>query len=201
MLNDSFITEDSVSVVSKEELLMSKLLRFYSDPMNLRVFVSIAEQGTAISLRLLDWFSTNYSKNNQVYINKIDVHSDYKNVLDGYKKKCFDPFCRKRRIFIYSDTEKVRDFKKKIELKYKYVDNYEEYICHPNGIVTTIGQLNFFKWCMERNIISYIIQNIQTIEKSMSDIACIKKSSKNQKRKKSINNAHKTVMTFTLKFN
>jgi hypothetical protein len=63
--------------------------------------------------------------------------------LKAYSKKRFDPFCRWDRISI----------------PYK------------NGtfIETTIGQLNFFKWALENNVVKYIDENYETIEKDMNN--------------------------------
>jgi hypothetical protein len=63
--------------------------------------------------------------------------------LKAYSKKRFDPFCRWDRISI----------------PYK------------NGtfIETTIGQLNFFKWALENNVVKYIEENYDTIEKDMNN--------------------------------
>ena len=36
------------------------------------------------------------------------------------------------------------------------------------AIQTTIGQLNFFKWALENNVINYISDNYQLIEKDMN---------------------------------
>lgn len=188
-----------MNLLSQEEVLTEKLLKFYSIPRHLSIFIGIVEQKTVISLRLLDWFSTNYSKFNRVYIDNVDIHSDYKNKLDGYKKKCFDPFCRKQRIFLYTDDNIRKKFTEKVNLKYKYIDNYIDYMSDSTGIVTTVGQLNFFMWCMERNILDHIIQNFKIIEKSMSDTYNKNKSDKKSKKKYS-NVAHKTVMNFTLTF-
>lgn len=191
-----------MSIISPEELLIVKLLDYYSNPTNIDIFISIVEQGTSISLRLLDWFSTNYSKLNRIYINKIDVHTDYKNKLNGYKKKCFDPFCRKQRIFIYTeDNRKIRNSKSKepFKLSYKYIDDHEKFIPTDNGIVTTVGQLNFFKWCMEKNIIGYIVNNLNTIETSMTEMSMNRKKQIDKKRKIP-NNVHKTIMRVTVKF-
>lgn len=178
---------------SKEELLVNKLIEFYSNPSNLSVFVNVVEQGNVISLRLLDWFSTNYSKFNRVYINKIDIHSDYKDQLKGYKKQFFDPFCRRQRIFLMADNIRCSDSPK--NLTYKHIDKHEEYLGHKDGIVTTVGQLNFFKWCIEKNIIGYILNNLKSIENSMMEITSNKKSGKE------CNYIYKTVMQVTLKFN
>lgn len=186
-----------MKLLSQEELLVSKLLNFYSDVNNMKTFVGIVEQGTVISLRLLDWFSTNYSKFNKIYIDKTDVHSDYKNKLDGYRKKAFDPFCRKKRIYVFCETDNIRRPKgEKLELKYKEIENYETYLSKSEGIVTTIGQLNFFMWCIEKGIIKYIIDNIKQIEKSMSE----SHNKKSEKEKKVFPTTHKTMMKFTITF-
>jgi hypothetical protein len=70
------------------------------------------------------------------------VYVDYKLKLKAYSKKRFDPFCRWDRITI----------------PYK------------NGtfIQTTIGQLNFFKWAIENDIVQYIEQHYGTIEDDMN---------------------------------
>jgi hypothetical protein len=67
---------------------------------------------------------------------------DYKLKLRAYSKKRFDPFCRWERITI------------------PYKDG--------NAIQTTIGQLNFFKWALENEVITYIEQNYSSIEKDMN---------------------------------
>lgn len=185
-------------MLSQENVLIAKLLEFYSNPRNMSIFVSIVEQETVISLRLLDWFSTNYSKINKIYIDGIDIHSDYKNKLGGYRKKAFDPFCRKERIYVSCQNDNIRKPKgDKLKLEYKYIKNYEEFLSNPKGIVTTIGQLHFFMWCIEKGIIDYIITNIKIIEKSMSDSYTNKSP---LKRKKLTPTAHKTIMKFTITF-
>lgn len=188
-----------MDLLSQEEVLISKLLSFFGNSVNMLKFIRVVEQGTVISLRLLDWFSTNYSKNNNIYINSVDIHSDYKNKLDGYKKKCFDPFCRKKRIFVYSDQDNIRKPTNiHINLRYKYIDKYEDYLSDSSGIVTTIGQLNFFMWCIEKNIIEYIMKNIKVIECSMSESYNNKNSQ--ERRRKTPQTAHKTVMKFKITF-
>lgn len=192
--------ESSVDIFySKEELLIKKLLEFYSNPKNLNVFISIVEQGTVISLRLLDWFSTNYSKFNRVYINRTDIHSDYKDQLKGYKKAYFDPFCRRQRIFLMCGNGNIRTpLKGNLDLKYKKIENHEDYLGKEEGIVTTVGQLNFFKWCIEKNIISYIITHIKHIENSMLEVTMNKKNEIKKTREK--NHVYKTIMQVTVKF-
>ena len=194
-------------VGGKDDLLIQKLISFYSNPKYLNIFIKIVEQGTLISLRLLDWFSTNYSKYKRVYISNVDIHSDYKNQLKGYKKMYFDPFCRRGRILLMANNCNIRNptINENVSLSYKPIVNHEKYMSEENGIITTVGQLNFFKWCIEKKIINYIIQNITTIEKSMFDMTSIKKSNKKEneviKPTKPNGNVYKTIMHVTVKFN
>jgi len=73
---------------------------------------------------------------------RFKVYNEYKLKLKAYSKKRFDPFCRWERISIPYDEEKFME--------------------------TTIGQLNFFKWAIENNIIAYIENNYETIENDMN---------------------------------
>jgi hypothetical protein len=67
---------------------------------------------------------------------------DYKNQLKAYAKIYFDPFCRRDRInFIYGKGHEL---------------------------LTTVGQLNFFRWAIENNIIEYTVSNMEIIEKDMN---------------------------------
>ena len=89
------------TIRGKSELLLQKLLRFYSDPRYLNIFVKIVVEDDIISLRLFDYFSTNYTKKNIVYTKKgthVDIYNNYKQNLKGFKKKYFDPFCRNTRL-------------------------------------------------------------------------------------------------------
>jgi hypothetical protein len=180
-------------LLGKEELIIDKLLTFYSNPSNLKVFIEVVvNQGTMISLRLLDWFSTNYSKNNRIYISNVDIHSNYKNQLKGYKKQYFDPFCRRKRILLKAKNCDIRGQLNKdfVDLEYKIVDNPDT-INMENGILTTIGQLNFFKWCIDKKILYYIMKNSNDIEKSMSKM----------NNKGSTSQVYKTIKNVTIKFN
>jgi len=56
-----------------------------------------------------------------------------------------------------------------------------------NYIQTTIGQLNFFKWVLENEILKYLEENFETIEKDMNrrnSTSKRKEKSKKKTRKK-----------------
>jgi hypothetical protein len=145
---------------SVDELLKVKMIDFYKNPENLNILLPIISQETRLSLRSLDWFVTNYCKKNNINFRiKEDTvayfpYKAYKGQLKAYSKKYCDPFCRRDRvIFNYSDFT---------------ITNAQSSSVGENCIVTTIGQLNFFKFAIEDNIIKYAIDNINDIENDMN---------------------------------
>jgi len=142
----------SSSYTTQNELLLNNLMEFYKKDENLSRMLKIITGDSKISLRIVDWFATNFAKKNYTLYTITDtnncnirfkVYFDYKLKLKAYSKKRFDPFCRWDRISI----------------PYK------------NGtfIETTIGQLNFFKWAIENKVIDYIEENYETIENDMNN--------------------------------
>lgn len=138
------------AVLSKIDLLMTSLSKFYLDEKNINILIPIVNGLSKISLRVLDWFVTNFCKKHNTVIHyqrdgkaqKLIVHLDYKNQLKAYSKKQFDPFCRRERInFIYGKG---------------------------NELLTTVGQLNFFRWAIEHHVLDYINDNLEIIEADMN---------------------------------
>jgi len=129
------------SYTTQNSLLLDKLINFYNKNNNIDRILPIINGESKISLRLIDWFVTNYSKKYFTMIKTGDkrfkVYIDYKLKLKAYSKKRFDPFCRWDRITI--------PYKKNSLME------------------TTIGQLNFFKWIINNNIIEYIEKHFDEI--------------------------------------
>ena len=143
---------------SQNDLLLNKLMIFYNADDNLNKMLCIINGESKISLRIVDWFSTNYAKKwFTVYdldsCPRFRVYNDYKLKLKAYSKRRFDPFCRWERI------------------KVPFGDQMY-------SIETTIGQLNFFKWAIENKIIDYIEQNYNEIEYDMNSNNSISKTKK-----------------------
>ena len=143
---------------SQNDLLLHKLMIFYNANNNLNKMLCIINGESKISLRIVDWFSTNYAKKwFTVYdldsCPRFRVYNDYKLKLKAYSKRRFDPFCRWERI------------------KVPFGDQMY-------SIETTIGQLNFFKWAIENKIIDYIEQNYNEIEYDMNSNNSISKTKK-----------------------
>jgi hypothetical protein len=142
---------------TQNDLLLHKVLRFYheNDGENMDKMLTVINGTTNISLRIMDWFVTNYSKKHYTVYDlvgegtaatrpkRFKVYVDYKLKLRAYSKKRFDPFCRWDRINVP----------------------------HKNGttyIQTTLGQLNFFKWAIENEVLRYIHDNYTAIETDMN---------------------------------
>jgi len=146
--------------ITQNDLLLKNLMNFYKTDLNgdfdknnnLDKMLRIITGESKISLRIVDWFATNYAKKyytlytiEQTTDNisrRFKVYDDYKLKLKAYSKKRFDPFCRWDRISVPYTNGKF--------------------------IETTIGQLNFFKWALENKVIDYIEQNYDVIEKDMN---------------------------------
>jgi len=79
---------------------------FVKHPENMSRVLPILNGNTNLSLRLIDWFVTNYSKRKQTQFlrgkSNFNVYLNYKAQLKAYSKKLFDPFCRANKNGIYS---------------------------------------------------------------------------------------------------
>lgn len=148
-------------IMAISELLLNSLTRFYENDDNLEKLKKILNNQDKISLRLIDWFVTNYSKkyntifliyktqedkrtlsesNNEI-IEQFNVFHGYKSQLKAFSKKQFDPFCRRERInFMTKDGSEIS---------------------------TTVGQLNFFRWAIPNMITDFITNNYECIENDM----------------------------------
>lgn len=126
-------------------------MEFYKKKDNIHNMMRIINGDSKISLRIVDWFVTNFAKKYYTVYSiqdgkdtmRFKVHNDYKLKLKAYSKRRFDVFCRWERITVPYDTN--------------------------NYIETTIGQLNFFKWALENKIIDFIEENYSVIERDMNN--------------------------------
>lgn len=145
--------ESLTQIYSQKDLLMQSLIIFFKEKKHLDTVIPIITGKSKISLRILDWFVTNFSKKNNInYIVQYDnkkkgtknfiVYLDYKAQLKAYSKKLFDPFCRRERI--------------------SFIDHEN------NELITTVGQLNFFRWAIENKIVEFINEHYDLIEQDMN---------------------------------
>jgi hypothetical protein len=172
-----------VKFTTKEKYYFKAVDKFYRKhgKKYMKLMVDIIEGKSNISLRSIDWFTTRYankkkisyylkheSSDDEILTNgkfKFPVHISYKAQLRAYKKRYFDPFRRKKK-FYYAYN--VNGIKKKL--------------------FTTIGQLNFFMWAFENEVIDHIIENYSKINKEMI------KSNKDDKLRKQKDKLNKATL-------
>lgn len=148
----------NIQITSQENMIIKSLEKFYEEAENTNLFIPIINSESKVSIRLIDHFVTKYSKNNKINYklkeNEVEqtfnVHTSYKQQLKAFQKKHFDPFSRGDRV---------------------------PYFMGENCVITTIGQLNFFKWFISKKVYDYICINQDTIEADMN------KKNKNDKKK------------------
>lgn len=130
-----------MEIQSQEQWVLFRLERFYNNQTNIQKVKDILEGKSNLSLRLIDWFVTNYAKKfNTTFLTKegnhVIVYLSYKSHLKAYSKKMFDPFCRSKRI------------------KFQ-------------GFETTVGQLNFFEWAITDEILDHLEKNYEVVHADM----------------------------------
>jgi hypothetical protein len=153
----------------KQELIVMSLQTFYAARKDLPEILELLQGTIIISLRLIDWFVTNYAKRHNIgYVmggQEFMVYMSYKSQLKAYSKKLFDPFCRRERImFSLPGTDQF---------------------------ITTVGKLNFFRWAIEKNVIEYLKTNRVTVETEMN--AHMKQLSRSRSTRNTTNSSNETV--------
>lgn len=142
-------------VLSRQDLIMESVTDFFTDKKHLQQMMPILNQQAHISLRILDYFVTNYAKKKKIIYQHnnrfFNVFMNYKSQLKAYSKKQFDPFCRKLRKVQGQQINEAIVF---------YYDE-EKYI------ETTVGQLNFFKWAIQNGVLAYIVDHLTDIVEDM----------------------------------
>ncbi len=155
---------------SQKQLCYFKMIdRFFKKcPIEMiKKMVDIINADSIISLRVLEWVVTKSNKkavnikigNNEYF----SINIMYKAQLKSYKKKNFDPFRRDRKFY------------------YNYDSNDEN-----KKVLTTLGQLNFFKWAVSNNIIDYVEKHYEDINRSMINYNKEEKIKKTEKKKKKV---------------
>lgn len=135
---------------NKKDILLTSLQQYFLHNKSERIkrILPILYGKSKVSLRIIDWFVTNFAKHKNTRLcdkktgRHCIVYLDYKAQLKAFSKKQFDPFCRRNRIHFYYSTN---DF-----------------------VETTIGQLNFFRWTLQRGLLTFIEDNLEMIESEMN---------------------------------
>jgi hypothetical protein len=183
------------AIQSKQDVLLQSLRAFYRDPDHLRVLRDVLvcrgdASATRVSLRILDWLVTNYSKkHNVVYLipgedgvpKTFNMFLEYKSQLKAYSKRFFDPFCRRERLdFQDGDGQPFQ---------------------------TTVGQLNFFRWALQHGVVEYGQRHGPSIEHDMlhsirhrTQVGATGKCKRRELSKAAIKGCTKTHVKVTVRF-
>lgn len=189
----------STTSLTCKDLLLSSLTEFYNEnPEHKENLKAIIDGEHKLSLRLIDWFVTHYSKSSNViyWVDKtsyqifeeypyeladnkqykrINIYMDYRAQLKSYAKINFDSFRRHNRITFILDLQQN-----------KFIE-------------TTVGQLNFFRWIFKNGILDYIDCHYDYIYQDMVDNNILIKN-KNTSLKGKPNDITKTTSICTLHF-
>lgn len=132
-----------------DEVHIQFLITFYKKHPNVidQRIIPIVEGKSPISLRFLEYFITKYCQKNKIIIKRkigngskfISIYDEYKDQLNSFDKRHFDLFKRSNKILFKSNKHSF--------------------------FMTTIGQLNFFRWLIESGILDYIEENIEELKK------------------------------------
>lgn len=140
--SDSDVEFQSKPVECKPELVILSLQKFYNSRSDMDKIMPYLLGTAPISLRLIDWFVTNYCRKNFIGYKlngqEFLVYVSYKSQLKAYSKQFFDPNCRRERIVFQ-------------------INGYEPFR-------TTVGKLNFFRWAFETKILDYITEHYENIQ-------------------------------------
>jgi hypothetical protein len=168
-----------MEIQSQEQWVLYRLEKFYSKQDNLQIVGDILGGKSKASLRLIDWFVTNYSKKYNIsYLTKqgkhVVVFLSYKSHLKAYSKKMFDPFCRSKRV------------------KFHDLD-------------TTVGQLNFFEWAITDEVLDYILSHHDEIHRDMETRLhdaknMVEPKKRHELSRSATNSVHKHDVKVTVKF-
>ncbi len=140
-MKTSLFTMDVIR--SKEDMVLQRLATFYSNEAVLSRVRAIVNSESKISLRLLDWLVTNYAKKHNISYLTTN-HRDV-NVYLRYKAN-------------------LRAYSKKMFdpfCRWKKIQFL--------GMNTTVGQLNFFHWVLEDEVLDYLETNYDAVQKDMDE--------------------------------
>ena len=145
------IEVDSETIEATQELRLRQIVNLLSITDIQEIISPLILGRHAVSLRLIDFLCVNYSRKRPVCYRVTlatghqvlwNLHHSYREWLKCWRRRNFDVFRRRSRIFIL-----IAGQDKKIE--------------------TTCGQLNFMVWLLQYKVIAYTMENKKTIEEDM----------------------------------
>jgi hypothetical protein len=125
-------------------VLSQSLERYYADPYCFSILMTItspSEHKRAMSLRLIEWYVTECVKH---VVPDTSVVAQYADNLNVYTRKMFDPFRRGQHCVLR---------------------------CGDSELLTTTGQMNFFRWFIEAGLWQRVQLNAEELSLRMASHA------------------------------
>lgn len=141
--------------------ILRRIASFFSEDVVNDILVPLINQSSIVSLRALDWLVTNYSKKRNIVCKAhngalFNIYHGYKVALSHFRRRNFDPFRRRTRIWVFQGGLKVCD--------------------------TTVGQCNFLHWAHKNGVLAYAIENARQIENDMNSASAQHKAERRMQR-------------------
>jgi len=132
-----------MEIQSKEQLVLHRLAGFYSNPDILARVKQIIAGESKISLRLIDWLVTNYAKKHNIsYLTKSGRH-----VIVYLAYKAHLKAYSKKMFDPFCRWKRIQFL----------------------GMNTTVGQLSFFEWAIQDEVLDYLETNYDAVQADMDE--------------------------------
>jgi hypothetical protein len=146
-----------MDIQSKEQWVLYKLETFYRNGNNLDRIRDILEGVSRMSLRLIDWLVTNYAKKHNIsFLTK-----------DG------------RHVIVYlAYKNHLKAYSKKMFdpfCRWKRIQFM--------GLNTTVGQLNFFEWAIQDEVLDYLEEHFDDVQRDMDECSTTIQQSEGRKKR------------------
>lgn len=141
---------DRTTLTAREVTVLKLLEAQYTPQIANEVLVPLITQESPVSLRILDWCVTNWSKKHNVMCASqvpgkfVNIHHSYRSMLSFWRRKLFDPFRRRTRVLLRIEDRE-----------------YE----------TTLGQANFALWAHQTGVMAYVVSHLAEIERDMNAVS------------------------------
>ena len=160
--------------------IMAKVEAFFSKPEHMGKLLPFLHGTSKISLRMVEWFVFVHCMKQTVdwfigdeYFN---VYLDYQAEMGDNKKQRFDPMGRKWR----KETRKLKNGETTVVNVYHGINFY---YTDDDYVVTSVAQLNFFRWFIGKGILDYMLEHYDKLSVAMNKYNKESKEAKNNKTK------------------
>ena len=140
----------------EKRFILRRIAPFYTQPQLLRFQqLRTSKSRTHLSLRVIDWTFSNFLKVFFLSFRNKNLFVEYKSKTSIYKKPYFDPISRGTHV--------------------KFTIDGQTHTC-------SVGQLHFFKWLLENEFDTVILNKIEDIRTHMRDAIRKSRNKKHQKK-------------------